>query len=1040
MRAFELMAVGTRPLGVQLLVMGSVGPVSLDETGQLACIVKSSRGRGSYRVDGRLTGSLRCTCSWRTECKHVAAVLFAVATKHGAAQHSSVDRSLDGSGTSTSSAVQRWLGSWKDEPTRTGERLVLLLKLDRDQPMIELGVQRRQPNGEWTSAHLIAVAGALRVISGEQPRMGLDAALDSLVWNKNGQAKLEGRLGGFGLQAALATERVFCNFHEANYSGQVQLVPGPPRIGKLGWAERDGLLRTVVELGDPALLIVRTEPPYYVDARDGSTGEIRASGDVAKWLAAPPIREEQASSLAPTLQQHGLPVPNTTPIRVVQGRPKARLVIFSEELPNGQKDHLGRLEFRYEDVLAPADDEPPKQTLLEIGGERIRLVRDFYAEERAKQALESMGFLPEIDPVDHWAQPDALEWGMFQRLGRPFLEDSGIEVVYDPSYNLEIAESVDYFTDLEPSGDDWFELDFGVDVEGERISLLPMLLQGIARGADFGSEGESMLVELPSGRLAEVQLDRIRPLVDTVIELATSEQLERRRISRWQALDLAETLGLDSKTGKGLRKLRESLTGGALPRPKLPKSFKATLRDYQAQGVAWLGLLGQHGVGAVLADDMGLGKTVQLLAHLVARKHKKLAKGPSLVVAPTSVLVSWAEQLEQFAPKLRVVLWHGAERQAREAELTECDLVLTSYSLLHRDEALLTPIPWDVAILDEAQAIKNPKTATAHSARKLVAQQRIAVTGTPLENHLGEVWSQFAFAVPGALGGQRAFGMAFRNPIEKHGDTARMEALRRRVAPLLLRRTKEEVAKELPPKTVITHHVEFGTPQRDLYEAVRKLVDRQVREEIAKRGLAMSRIAVLDALLKLRQVCCDPSLVKTNQRRNVPSAKRRFLSELLQTLLSEGRRVLIFSQFVEMLDLLLADLLDAGIPYAYLTGSTVNRKTQIELFQSGEVPVFLISLKAGGVGLNLTAADTVIHYDPWWNPAVEAQATDRAHRIGQEKPVFVHRLIARGTVEEKIVALQARKADLAEALLSGGARALELDEALLDDLLAPLGS
>ncbi|MCB9587932.1 MAG: hypothetical protein H6718_21180 [Polyangiaceae bacterium] len=1041
MRAFKLMAVGTQRLGVELLVTGSVGPVSLNETGQLACIVKSSRGRGSYRVDGWLTGGLGCTCSWRSECKHVAAVLFAVATKHGAGERSSADRvTLDGSGTSTSSAVQRWLGSWKDEPTPQRDRLVFVLAFVGEQASITLHTQRRTPSGDWSYAHGISMAGALRVIGGEHSREGLDAAIESLAWDKRAEARLTGRLGAFGLKAALDTQRLLMDCRADSELRQVQLVAGPPRIGKLGWAERDGLLRTVVELGDPALLIVRTDPPYYVDARDGSTGEIRAAGDVAKWLAAPPIREEQAPSLAATLQQHGLPVPNTTPTRVVQGRPKARLVIFSEELPNGQKEHLGRLEFRYEDVLAPADDDPPKQTLLEIGGERIRLVRDFYAEEDARQSLEAMGFLPEIDPVDHWAQPDALEWGMFQSVGRPFLEARGVEVVYDPSYSLEIAEAVDYFTDLEPSGNDWFELDFGVDVQGERISLLSMLLRGIAHGDDFGGEGESMLVELPSGRLAEVQLDRIRPLVDTVIELATSEQLERRRISRWQALDLAETLGLDSKTGKGLRKLRESLTGGALPRPRLPKSFKATLRDYQAQGVAWLGLLGEHGVGAVLADDMGLGKTVQLLAHLVARKHKKLAKGPSLVVAPTSVLVSWAEQLEQFAPKLRVVLWHGAERQAREAELMECDLVLTSYSLLHRDEALLTPIPWDVAILDEAQAIKNPKTATANSARRLKAQQRIAVTGTPLENHLGEVWSQFAFAVPGALGSERAFAQAFRSPIEKHGDAARMEALRRRVAPLLLRRTKEEVAKELPPKTVITHHIEFGAPQRDLYEAVRKLVDKQVREEIARRGLALSRIVVLDALLKLRQVCCDPSLVKTNQRRNVPSAKRKFLSELLQTLLSEGRRVLIFSQFVEMLELLLADLLDAGIPYAYLTGSTVNRKTQIELFQSGEVPVFLISLKAGGVGLNLTAADTVIHYDPWWNPAVEAQATDRAHRIGQEKPVFVHRLIARGTVEEKIVALQARKADLAEALLSGGARALQLDEALLDDLLAPLGS
>ncbi|MCA9627475.1 MAG: DEAD/DEAH box helicase [Myxococcales bacterium] len=1039
MRAFRLLAVDTQHLGVELGIAGSVWPLRLDPSGHVVGVVMSSRGRGTYRVDGRLSDDLRCTCSWRHECKHVAAVLFMIATKYGGSELAHGGSSSPDSGSSASAALERWLASWTDEAAPQRERLVLLLHLEGQRLFVDLGSQHLARNGVWSQAQPITIAGARRVISGEQSRQGLDGALDSLVWDKRAQATLTGRLGGFGLQAALATERLVLSFRGDSEVRQLQLVPGPPRIGKLGWLESDdGVLRTGVDLGDPAILVLPLVPAYYVDTRDGSTGEIRAARDVAKWLAAPEIRAEQVPSLARTLEERGMPAPKTTPIRVVEGLPQVRFVIFSEELPNEQKKHLGRLEFRYQGVLAPAEDEPEKRTLLEVDGEKIALVRDLDAEEDAMQSLESMGFMPE-SAEDHWSLPDAFSWGMFQGLGVPFLENVGIEVVYDPSYALQIVESVDYFTDLEPSGNDWFELDFGVDVQGERISLLPMLLQGLAEGADLGGEGEAMLVELPSGRLARVEFDRIRPLVDILLELAVSDQATQRRISRWQALELAETLGVDDKTGKALRELRASLTSGALSRPKLPKSFRGTLRDYQAQGVAWLGLLGKHGVGAVLADDMGLGKTVQLLAHLVARKHKKLAKGPSLVVAPTSVLVSWSEQIQQFAPKLDVLLWHGPERQSREAELSEADLVLTSYSLLHRDQELLTPIPWDVAILDEAQAIKNPKTATAHAARKLEARQRIAVTGTPLENHLGEVWSQFAFAVPGALGSERAFAQAFRNPIEKEGDDTRMAALRRRIAPLLLRRTKEDVAKELPPKTVITHHVELGTAQRDLYETVRKLVDKQVREEIARRGMALSRIAVLDALLKLRQVCCDPSLVKSKQRRQVPSAKRRFLSELLETMLSEGRRILIFSQFVEMLVLIREDLLDAGVPYAYLTGSTVNRKTQIELFQSGDVPIFLISLKAGGVGLNLTAADTVIHYDPWWNPAAEAQATDRAHRIGQDKPVFVHRLIARGTVEEKIVALQAKKAELAGALLSGGTRALDLDEALLDDLLAPLG-
>jgi SNF2 family DNA or RNA helicase len=471
--------------------------------------------------------------------------------------------------------------------------------------------------------------------------------------------------------------------------------------------------------------------------------------------------------------------------------------------------------------------------------------------------------------------------------------------------------------------------------------------------------------------------------------------------------------------------------------------LKATLRGYQERGVRWLSLLGEHGIGCVLADDMGLGKTLQLIAHIAIRcrvaTKTRGERASSLVVVPTSVLLSWEEQLAQFAPSLTVVRWHGQDRDTRRDQLSRVDVVLTSYSLLHRDLETLSAIEWDVVVLDEAQAIKNPKAVAAEAARKLRARHRIAVTGTPLENHLGELWSIVSFAVPGALGAEATFKTAFRTPIEKHGDKSRLELLRRRTAPLLLRRTKEEVATELPPKTIIDVPIELEDEQRDVYETVRRSVDERVRKEIAKRGFALSKIVFLDALLKLRQVCCDPQLIGAIAgKRRVPSAKRAAFGELITTLVDEGRRVLVFSQFVKMLDLLATDLTALEIPYAVLTGSTVDRRAVVRRFQDGEVPVFLISLKAGGTGLNLTAADTVVHYDPWWNPAVEAQATDRAHRIGQTKPVFVHRLVTRGTVEEKIVALQAKKADLARSLLDGADRAALLDEALMTELLAPM--
>jgi SNF2 family DNA or RNA helicase len=326
---------------------------------------------------------------------------------------------------------------------------------------------------------------------------------------------------------------------------------------------------------------------------------------------------------------------------------------------------------------------------------------------------------------------------------------------------------------------------------------------------------------------------------------------------------------------------------------------------------------------------------------------------------------------------------------------------------------------YHLLILDEAQTVKNAQSQSAEAVRKIDARHRLCLTGTPLENHLGELWSQFDFLLPGFLGTSKQFTRHWRTPIEKQGDMARRSLLARRIRPFILRRKKEDVAQELPPKTIIVRSVELEGSQRDLYETVRAAMDAKVRDEIASRGFARSQIVILDALLKLRQVCCDPRLVKAGAARKVPErAKLDLLMAMLPELVDEGRRVLVFSQFTSMLALIEHELDKAGIAYVTLTGDTVDREVPIRRFQDCEVPIFLISLKAGGVGLNLTAADTVIHYDPWWNPAVENQATDRAHRLGQDKPVFVYKLIVSGSIEEKILALQERKAELAAGILS----------------------
>jgi SNF2 family DNA or RNA helicase len=455
--------------------------------------------------------------------------------------------------------------------------------------------------------------------------------------------------------------------------------------------------------------------------------------------------------------------------------------------------------------------------------------------------------------------------------------------------------------------------------------------------------------------------------------------------------------------------------------------------------VAWLQFLRSAGLGGVLADDMGLGKTVQTLAHLALDQAAGRLDRPALLVCPTSLIPNWTREAARFAPGLRVLPLHGKQRKERFGEIAAHDLVLTTYPLLARDQAVLTAQTWHGVILDEAQAIRNPKAETSRIASRLEAGQRLCLTGTPLQNHLGELWALFDFLAPGFLGAENSFRKLYRTPIEKHGDKVRQEALRRRVRPFLLRRSKEEVARDLPPKTEIVEAVDMEAGQRAIYEGIRLAMHAKVKAAIASRGLARSGIVILDALLKLRQACCDPRLVKVPaaQKAKAGSAKLDRLLELLGVLIGEGRRVLVFSQFTSMLALIETRLNAAEIPYLLLTGATKDRETPVRQFQAGEFPVFLISLKAGGVGLNLTAADTVIHYDPWWNPAAEDQATDRAHRIGQDKPVFVHRLVAIKSIEEKMEVLKERKRALVATVLGGEeGGALRLTEADVEELFA----
>jgi superfamily II DNA or RNA helicase len=546
---------------------------------------------------------------------------------------------------------------------------------------------------------------------------------------------------------------------------------------------------------------------------------------------------------------------------------------------------------------------------------------------------------------------------------------------------------------------------------GEAEVRLALLLEAIRENRRYVQvDGDQWLAldEVLSRRLRALELVA-QPVRGGGVRLPPQHAAVADRL--WPEADLSGGEAFEAL----LRRAREARR----TEPETPASLRADLRPYQREGYRWLARLSQWGGGACLADDMGLGKTVQVLALLCSR----VDSGPALVVAPTSVGFNWIREAERFAPALRRVHYQGADR--RLGELGPGDVVVTSYALLARDGEALAARTWGTLVFDEAQAIKNARTLRAKVARSVEADFKIALTGTPVENHLGELWSIFDAVSPGLLGSAGTFRERFVLPIEGGTDPRRGEALAELVRPFLLRRTKAQVAPELPPREESVVDVLLAEPERRRYEELRLATVTALRRRDPNLTPQQRRVQVLGALGRLRQLCCHPGLDEPSPEPR--SSKLDTLLELLLELHAEGRRALVFSQFTRLLRVAERVVGDAGLTSLYLDGRIPSGRRG-ELV--GEATVFLISLKAGGTGLNLTAADTVIHLDPWWNPAVEAQATDRTHRIGQTQAVTVYRLIARETVEEAVVEMHARKKALADGVLDGAdqAAALSADE------------
>lgn len=633
-------------------------------------------------------------------------------------------------------------------------------------------------------------------------------------------------------------------------------------------------------------------------------------------------------------------------------------------------------------------------------------------------------------------------WLDVRHAGIPLLEQHGWEVHVDEDFGYEVTpcDPGDWQMELTNAKGGWFSLSVGFTLRGKSLDLLPILAHllkdnFLTETLDRPNNGTQYAL-LPDGTSLELPIGRVRDILHHLAKFIDPKFPGKTKLHAIDAVQIADELDITNKADlTTFQQKLKSFDQNATLQP--PEGLKATLRDYQLLGVRWMQNLRELNLNGILADDMGLGKTMQSLAHImieIESGRAKSADAPALVIAPTSVVTNWEREARKFAPHLRCLILQGGARKQYFPSIPHSDIVLTSYALLHRDIEQLKNYTFHLTLLDEAQYIKNPAAKSTQAAYELRTNHRLCLSGTPVENNLGEFWSLMRFLMPGFLGSKEAFNTHYRTPIENYGDDEKRASLKERVDPLILRRTKDEVAKELPPKTELIHRIELSTEQKDLYETIRATMDKKIRQAIAARGLDASQMFFLSALLKLRQICCHPMLLE-DTKLNESSAKLDFAIELIETLLLEGRKILLFSQFTSMLDIISAELKTRGHRHLMLTGATKDRGGLVEQFQSGEAPIFLISLKAGGTGLTLTEADTVIHYDPWWNPAVERQATDRAYRIGQKKPVFVHKLICQDSVEEKIHALQHKKGDLADALLAD-ADTLKLTPDTLKGLLA----
>ncbi|MDZ7267077.1 MAG: SNF2 family helicase [candidate division KSB1 bacterium] len=995
-----------------------------------------------------------CTCSHPLTCPHVVAALLQARDYYASHEYSRrAEKKSNGNGTPPATPQSR---SWRELLTCThhpgkvakplrldpaGERkgwgIYFVLALGPQEWQITPYRSRRRKDGTYGAAYPTSIHEQpyYRVTCTQRENLAL-MMLDNYSEKRylppqypfNGYVDRLGYSLEYGAEIGMLfdllrdSEFFWQADHERTRPLQVDATPGRFQI-HLENVEGGILLRPTLIRNHETLVIgpntrlLSTQPAWVVHEDELIKVEGTVPRDFLLSLAGNPgalyVPHTELSEFFGTIERipgllSCLALPQTNHIPVIDHFTEKRLHLSE------QYDTLVvRLAFVYggREVESQAPETIPadggEELLLHHGDglSFLRVRRDYAAEMAAREKLVATGARQSTTGEFVLRESRALDWLLFEV---PKLIAQGFVVLgEDRLKQFRVNRAQPQLRLAVNTEIDWFDCRLGIDFDGIALSLkeLRKSLLHQTRYVKLSDGSTALLPEEWQQQLAhmfnlgEVESDRIKvsryhlTLIDSLLEHADGQE-----------------------TDAGYRESRERLRHfkGIQAQP-LPGNFRGTLRLYQQRGLDWLYFLQEFRFGGCLADDMGLGKTIQALALLQSEKNRGITM-PSLIVCPTSALFNWQNELARFTPELQVLTHAGLDRR-RVKKFDGYDVVLMSYGILRRDIEFLREVRFHYAILDESQHIKNPLSQTAKAARLLQANHRLVLTGTPVENNTQELWSQFQFLNPGLLGSLNYFRSAFARPIERERDGATASLLRRMIFPFILRRTKQEVAQELPAKVENLFYCDMLPEQRKLYERWRDYYRAHVMRQIDLQGLERSRMYVLEGLMRLRQICCHPSLIE--QEVAPVSGKFDALNDLLENILAEEHKVLVFSQFVRMLRLICRRLDEQGIPYAYLDGHTRDRQSQVDRFQNDpRTRVFLISLKAGGFSLNLTAADYVILYDPWWNPAAEAQAIDRTHRIGQEKNVFAYKLIVRNSVEEKILQLQERKRALVADLIT----------------------